>query len=83
MASVEAAEEELREAVAHALRSGGSVRQVHELTGFSTRTIQDWGHERGWPTKEQRDAKARVRARTDEFQAQLDAAERLLKHVDE
>ncbi|MGH3804085.1 MAG: hypothetical protein ACRDTD_28915, partial [Pseudonocardiaceae bacterium] len=45
-----AAEVELRAAVVAGLRAGGSVREMAEVTGMSTNTIQRWGHDGRWPS---------------------------------
>lgn len=72
-----AADEELKEAVAAALRAGGSVREVAKIAGLSTRTVQDWGRARGWPTPEML---ARIEARkrqSDPWDAMLNALDSL------
>lgn len=57
------ADDEFRSAVVAALKAGGSIREVAELSGLSTRTVQDWGHAGGWPTKAQKAARAEARER--------------------
>lgn len=57
------ADERFRAAVVDALKAGGSIREVAQLAGISTRTVQDWGHAGGWPTLAQKRAKAEARAR--------------------
>ena len=56
------AQEAYQQAVADALKAGGSVREVARVTGLSTSTVQAWGRARGWPTREQQEAWAENRA---------------------
>lgn len=69
----EQADEEFRTAVVAALKAGGSIREVAELSGLSTRTVQDWGHAGGWPTKAQKAAREEARVRR---------AEQLARHLE-
>lgn len=59
----EKADDEFRAAVVAALKANGSIREVAELSGLSTRTVQDWGHAEGWPTAAQKKARAEAKAR--------------------
>jgi hypothetical protein len=81
MAAAEQADEELRTAVADALKAGGSVREVAAFTGMSTNTIARWGRERDWPTAEQKAARAAGREKRDEWHAQIETPFRLIGHV--
>ncbi len=67
-----------REAVADALKAGGSVREVAKVTGLSSRTVRIWGNERGWPTPEQKGARE---ARSAEIAAFNDMIERGTKEL--
>lgn len=53
-AAREHADEAYRQAIADALKAGASVRALEDLTGLAMQTISNWGHERGWPTPDQR-----------------------------
>lgn len=67
-AGLEAAKEERDEAIAAALRAGGSLRQVSAIAGMSQSQVQIIGHARGWPTpamKKAREQQAEDRARWD------------------
>jgi transposase len=57
------ADAEFRAAVVDALKAGGSIRAVAEVSGLSTRTVQDWGHAGGWPTPQQKRARTDARKR--------------------
>lgn len=76
------AETELRAAVVAGLLAGGSVREMATLTGMSTNTIQRWGREGGWPSAQQKAARAAVRVENEEWNARLEAATRALEHVE-
>lgn len=69
----EKADDEFRTAVVAALKAGGSIREVAELSGLSTRTVQDWGHAGGWPTKAQKATREEARIRR---------AEQLRRHLE-
>ena len=77
-AAVEA-DEEVKSAVADALKADASVREIAAATGLSTNTVQKWGRDRGWPTQEQLDARAAAKAPIDEFTARLRASEANLR----
>ena len=81
MTARDSAEVELRAAVVAGLLAGGSVREMADLTGMSTNTIQRWGREGGWPSAEQKADRAARQATTDAFQARLDAANAALKYA--
>lgn len=51
------ADEEFWSAVVAALKVGGSICEVAELSGLSTRAVQDWGKAGGWPTAAQKKAR--------------------------
>ena len=53
IAGVRDAQDELEQAVAHALLAGASIRAVAEL-GLSPNTVQKYGARHGWPTEENR-----------------------------
>ena len=74
--------EAYRQAVAAALKAGGSVREVARVTGLSTSTVQAWGRARGWPTKEQAEAWAPAGAR-DEWDAKMAAARAMTMEDDD
>ncbi|APE11563.1 hypothetical protein BO226_22100 [Rhodococcus sp. 2G] len=76
------AEVELRAAVVAGLLAGGSVREMADLTGMSTNTIQRWGREGGWPSPAQKAARAAKRAEVEDWDARIDAATRALEHLD-
>lgn len=72
----EAADDEFRSAVVDALKAGGSIREVAQLAAISTRTVQDWGHAGGWPTTEQKAARAKAREkRAEDLRGILDRYE--------
>jgi hypothetical protein len=54
LAGVRTAQQALENAVAQALKDGGSVRAVAEL-GVSANTVQKYGRAHGWPTGENRE----------------------------
>ena len=54
MQGVKDAYTERDQAVADALKAGGSVREVAAITGMSTTTIQKLGHDNGWPSEAQK-----------------------------
>ena len=81
MEARDSAEVELRAAVVAGLLAGGSVREMADLTGMSTNTIQRWGREGGWPSTAQKAARAAHQEATDAFQARLDAANAALKYA--
>lgn len=60
------AAEEFRALVVEALKAGGSIRAVSEVSGLSSRTVQDWGHAGGWPTAAQKRARREAKARRDQ-----------------
>ena len=72
------ASEQYQLAVADALKAGGSIREVHDVTGLSTSTAQKWGRAHGWPTPGQRKQWADEQAPRDEWAAQLRAARAVL-----
>ncbi len=72
------AAEQYQLAVADALKAGGSIRVVHDVTRLSTSTAQKWGHAHGWPTPAQRKQWADEQAPRDEWAAQLRAARAVL-----
>ncbi|MGU3587489.1 hypothetical protein ACLBYD_30675 [Rhodococcus sp. C26F] len=76
------AETELRAAVVAGLLAGGSVREMADLTGMSTNTIQRWGREGGWPSPAQKAARAAKRAEVEDWDARIEAATRALEHLD-
>jgi transposase len=82
-AALTEADEEYRQAVADALKAGGSVREVARVTGLSTSTVQAWGRERGWPTEEQQAARRARSEQVDEFDARLRAAQALNPRSDD
>ncbi len=82
MRARDAADTELRAAVVAGLLAGGSIREMAALTGMSTSTIQRWGREGGWPSDEQKTQWAAKHAEVDEWQARLDAANRMLGLLD-
>ena len=58
------------EAIADALKAGGSIREVAQFAGMSTRSIQLIGHANGWPTPKQvkaREEAAAERAKWDAY----------------
>jgi transposase len=55
------------QAVADALKAGGSVREVAAITGRSTTTIQKIGHDNGWPTPAMKRKWAEEKARRGEW----------------
>ena len=68
----DAAETEFRASVVAALKANGSIRSVSEISGLSTRTVQDWGHAAGWPTKAQKRARVEAKERRrEELREQL------------
>jgi hypothetical protein len=71
------ADEAYQLAVADALKAGGSVREVGQVTGLSTSTVQKWGHAHGWPTSGQRKTWADEQAPRDEWAARMAAAKAL------
>ena len=77
------AQEGYQQAVADALKAGGSVREVHRVTGLSTSTVQTWGRDRGWPTREQQEAWAENRGQRDEWEARLKTAQAMTMGDDE
>ena len=81
MSAAKDADTELRAAVVAGLLAGGSVREMADLTGMSTNTVQRWGREGGWPSTEQKADRAARREATDVFQARLDAANAALKYA--
>lgn len=81
MVAAKDADTELRAAVVAGLLAGGSVREMADLTGMSTNTIQRWGREGGWPSTEQKATRAARQEATDAFQARLDAANAALKYA--
>ena len=81
MTAAKDADTELRAAVVAGLLAGGSVREMADLTGMSTNTIQRWGREGGWPSTEQKAERAARQATTDAFQARLDAANAALRYA--
>ena len=83
MVAAKDADTELRAAVAAGLLAGGSVREMADLTGMSTNTIQRWGRDGGWPSAEQKAARATRNAEVDEWQASLDAANAVLAYVED
>lgn len=61
---------EFEQAIADALKAGGSIRAVAELVPLSHRQVMEIGHRNGWPTAEQKKAKADKQAwRRDIFDA--------------
>ena len=72
------AQQQVEQAVADALKAGGSVREVAASTGISTTTVQKYGRAHGWPTDEQRAGWEADRARQDEFAARIEAATAVL-----
>ena len=76
------AQEAYQHAVADALKAGGSVREVHRVTGLSTSTVQAWGRARGWPTREQAEAWAPAGGR-DEWAAKMAAARAMTMEGDD
>jgi hypothetical protein len=70
------ADAELRAAVVGALKAGGSVREVMAVSGLSNDTVQRWGREGGWPTREQRAAREETRARNAAYRAAVEQAQR-------
>ncbi len=74
---------QLELAVADALKSGGSVREVAASTGISTTTVQKYGRAHGWPTSQQRAGWEAERARHDDWTARIEAASALLAHLGE
>ena len=82
MTARDSAEVELRAAVVAGLLAGGSVREMADLTGMSTNTIQRWGREGGWPSTKQKAERAKRQEATDAFQARLDAANRMLAYTE-
>lgn len=82
MAAAKDADTELKAAVVAGLLAGGSVREMADLTGMSTNTIQRWGRDGGWPSKEQQAARATRHAEVDEWQASLDAANAMIAYVE-
>lgn len=77
-AAYDAAEAELHEAVAAALKSGGSIREVMALTGMSNQTVQRWGREGGWPTKKQAEDRECARRRAQAHREAIAEADRKL-----
>ncbi|TSD40432.1 hypothetical protein FFI94_032530 [Rhodococcus sp. KBS0724] len=63
------------------LLAGGSIREMADLTGISTATIQKWGRDGGWPSAEQKAERASRREAVDEYQVRLDAAHAALKYL--
>lgn len=74
---------QLEQAVADALKTGASVRELAKATGLSSTTIQKYGHAHGWPSETQRRAWAEQKAARDEFTARMEAANALLRHLGE
>ncbi|GAB3776847.1 uncharacterized protein YjcR [Nocardioides ginsengisegetis] len=62
-----------KDAVADALKAGGSVREVAKVTGLSTRTVREWGTARGWPTQEQKTVNTERRRRNAEWRDGIEA----------
>jgi hypothetical protein len=54
LAGVRTAQQALENAVAQAVKDGGSVRAVAEL-GMSANTVQKYGRSHGWPTDDNRE----------------------------
>ena len=73
--ALRAAEEELKTAVADALKRGGSIAETAKAAGLSTNTVQRWGRERGWPTKAQREEWDRPRREREELYEKLGLTE--------
>lgn len=73
--------EAYRQAVAEALKAGGSVREVARVTGLSTSTVQAWGRARGWPTPQQQEAWGENRGVRDEWDAKMAAAQAMSQEM--
>ena len=73
------AQEEREAAIVAALKSGASLRQVHEVTGISTSRIKQIGNAGGWSAADWHAARAREKADRDEWARQIAAAERRLR----
>lgn len=78
---VAAAQLELEQAVADALISGGSVREVAAASGLSATTVQKYGRAHGWPTTRQRQAWDERRQQIAAFRDMIADAESRLRDV--
>jgi hypothetical protein len=67
--------------MAQALEAGGSIREVGEVTGASTTTVQKYGHANGWPSPSRRAELDAGKMATDEFAARLATAELLMREL--
>lgn len=74
---------QLELAVADALKAGGSVREVVNVSGLSNTTVQKYGRKHGWPTTGQRAEWERRQEAHDEWKARLEAAAAIVALMDE
>lgn len=82
--AVEKSKAERNAAIVAALLAGGSVREVAKVAGMSPSQIQVIGHAGGWPSPQQRSARAAKRREVQDFDESLRAAEvvaRLLEEI--
>ena len=68
-------------ATAQALEAGGSIREVGEVTGLSTTTVQKYGHANGWPSPGRRAQLDAGKNSRDEFAVRLATAELIMREL--
>lgn len=80
---IEQSKAERDAAIVAALKAGGSVREVAKVAGMSASQIQIIGHAGGWPSVEQRAARAEQRRQNKAFEDSLRAAEVVANLIEE